>query len=119
VSALIDDPDEEVACAAVRALVWLTPRRGGCGPDPYEAAPPSPAPATPFEHVTMRRTAERVRAVLTELPGAQRQVLEMAYYRGLSQRDIAADLDTPLGTVKSRSRRALMMLGRALEDLTG
>jgi RNA polymerase sigma-70 factor, ECF subfamily len=46
-------------------------------------------------------------------------VLELAYYKGLSQAEIAADLDTPLGTVKSRSRRALMALKRALEDLTG
>jgi RNA polymerase sigma-70 factor (ECF subfamily) len=42
----------------------------------------------------------------------------MAYFRGLSQREIAADLDTPLGTVKSRSRRALLTLAPALEDLT-
>lgn len=62
----------------------------------------------------MRRTAERVRAVLAELPGTQRQVLELAYYDGLSQREIAADLGTPLGTVKSLSRRALMALERAL-----
>jgi hypothetical protein len=38
----------------------------------------------------------------------------MAYYDGLSQREIAADLGTPLGTVKSLSRRALMKLERAL-----
>lgn len=69
---------------------------------------------TPFEHVSMRRTTERVRALLAELPPAQRRVLEMAYYEGLSQREIAADLGTPLGTVKSLSRRALQKLERAL-----
>jgi RNA polymerase sigma-70 factor, ECF subfamily len=84
----------------------------------HDATPPAPTATMPCEHVGMRRTAERVRAVLAELPGAQREVLELAYYKGFSQREIAADLDTPLGTVKSRSRRALMALGHALEDLT-
>jgi len=84
----------------------------------HEAAPPTPESTTPCEHVGMRRTAERVRAVLAGLPGAQREVLELAYYKGFSQREIAADLDTPLGTVKSRSRRALLALGQALEDIT-
>jgi len=84
----------------------------------HEAAPPRPESTTPCEHVGMRRTAERVRAVLAGLPGAQREVLELAYYKGFSQREIAADLDTPLGTVKSRSRRALLALGQALEDIT-
>jgi RNA polymerase sigma-70 factor (ECF subfamily) len=82
----------------------------------HEAAPATPAPRTPFEHVSMRRSVERVRALLAELPGTQRQVLEMAYYDGLSQREIAADLGTPLGTVKSLSRRALQKLERALRS---
>jgi RNA polymerase sigma-70 factor (ECF subfamily) len=76
----------------------------------HAAGPMSPSPRTPFEQVSMRRAAERVRALLGELPSAQRRVLEMAYYEGLSQREIAVDLGTPLGTVKSLSRRALMTL---------
>ena len=84
----------------------------------HEAAAPTPAPTPPCEHVAMRRTVQRVRAALAELPWVQRQIVELAYYRGFSQREIAADLDTPLGTVKSRSRRALLTLGRALQDLT-
>jgi RNA polymerase sigma-70 factor (ECF subfamily) len=85
----------------------------------HEATPPAPAPFTPLERVSMQQCSERVRAALGALPDAERQVLELAYYKGLSQAEIAADLDTPLGTVKSRSRRALMALKEALGDLTG
>jgi RNA polymerase sigma-70 factor (ECF subfamily) len=85
----------------------------------HEAMPPAPSPPTPFERVSMQHCAERVRGALADLPEAERQVLELAYFKGLSQAEIAADLDTPLGTVKSRSRRALMTLKRALQDLTG
>jgi RNA polymerase sigma-70 factor, ECF subfamily len=83
----------------------------------HEAASFGDVPRMPYEGVSMRRTAERVREALAGLPEAQREVLEMAYYRGLSQPEIAAELDAPLGTVKSWSRRALLELGSALEDL--
>jgi RNA polymerase sigma-70 factor (ECF subfamily) len=83
----------------------------------HEAAAPATVAGPPCEDVSTRRAAERVRAVLAALPEMQRQVLEMAYYRGLSQTEIAAELDTPLGTVKSRLRRALIALSEALEDL--
>lgn len=79
----------------------------------HEEATTTAAPS-PFECVATRRAALRVRAVLTDLPPTERQVLELAYYEGLSQREIAADLDTPLGTVKTVSRRGLAALGRAL-----
>ena len=85
----------------------------------HDATPPAPAPTTPFELLSLEQCAARVRGALADLPEAERQVLELAYYKSLSQAEIAADLDTPLGTVKSRSRRALMTLKRALEDLTG
>jgi RNA polymerase sigma-70 factor (ECF subfamily) len=81
----------------------------------WHEATPTTAPRTPLEDVSVRRAAELVRAVLSELPSAQRQVLELAYYEGLSQSEIATDLATPLGTVKTLSRRALLTLGRALE----
>jgi RNA polymerase sigma-70 factor (ECF subfamily) len=81
----------------------------------HDATPRAPAPLTPFENVASRRTVERVRAQLERLPCVQRRVLELAYFEGLSQREIASDLHAPLGTVKSLSRRALARLGRGLE----
>jgi RNA polymerase sigma-70 factor, ECF subfamily len=80
----------------------------------HDATPPESVPRTPLEQMSMRRAAARVRELLAQLPDAQRQVLEMAYYGGLSQSEIAAGLATPLGTVKSLSRRALVTLGDAL-----
>jgi RNA polymerase sigma-70 factor, ECF subfamily len=92
-------------------------RRSACFLETWRDAPPAaPAPAMPWEQVSMRRTAERVRAALAALPRVQRQVLEMAYDRGLTQREIARELGAPLGSVKSWSRRALLALGQTLED---
>lgn len=59
---------------------------------------------------------ERVRAALSELPEEQRQVIEMAYFEGLSQSDIARDRDIPLGTVKGRMRLGLKKLAESLRD---
>ena len=54
-----------------------------------------------------RLDAARVRALLTELPSAQREVLELGYFRGMSFAEIADQLGLPLGTVKSRVHAAL------------
>lgn len=73
-------------------------------------------PTTPFEQATLKERSQRVREALTELPDVQRQVLEMAYYQGLSQAEIAKSLDTPLGTVKTRARQGLLKLKQLLND---
>jgi RNA polymerase sigma-70 factor (ECF subfamily) len=75
------------------------------------------APFMPLERISMVQCTERVRAALAALPENHRRVLEMAYYRGLTQSEIAADLDASLGTVKSWARRGLLSLRDALEDL--
>ncbi len=48
-----------------------------------------------------------------DLPAAQQRVVELAYYQGMSQSEIAAELGWPLGTVKTRMRAALQALRRA------
>jgi RNA polymerase sigma-70 factor, ECF subfamily len=55
-------------------------------------------------------TSHEVRGVLDELPTEQRRVIELAYFGGFTQTEIASILDTPLGTVKGRMRLALEKL---------
>ena len=85
--------------------------------DFHRASVPTSDPFTPLERLSMVECTERVRAALAELPENHRRVLEMAYYRGLTQSEIAADLDASLGTVKSWARRGLLGLKHALGDL--
>ncbi len=71
---------------------------------------------SPFEQASLGERQERVRHGLAQLSEDQRQVLEMAYYRGLSQSEIAQQLGLPLGTIKTRSRLGLLKLRQTLED---
>jgi RNA polymerase sigma-70 factor (ECF subfamily) len=58
-----------------------------------------------------------VRDALTALPTAQRQTIELAYYDGLTQAEIAQKMEAPLGTVKTRMRDALERLRHRLRPL--
>ena len=55
-----------------------------------------------------------MRAALSSLPTEQREVIELAYFDGLAQSEIAARTGQPLGTVKTRVRLAMQKLGTAL-----
>jgi RNA polymerase sigma-70 factor (ECF subfamily) len=70
----------------------------------------------PSEEAEASWTAWRVHRALEVLPEHERPVIELAYWRGLSQSEIAARLQIPLGTVKTRTRSALARLADALED---
>ncbi|HEY4562295.1 MAG TPA: sigma-70 family RNA polymerase sigma factor [Thermoanaerobaculia bacterium] len=68
------------------------------------------------ENVFLQERRERVRGEMAKLPGEQRQVLEMAFYEGLSQSEIAARAGLPLGTVKTRTLLAMKKLRSALRE---
>ena len=64
----------------------------------------------PFALLQGRRTRERIRELMTTLPPDQVQILAKVYMEGKSHAEAAAELDLPLGTVKSRVRLAIQKL---------
>lgn len=71
---------------------------------------------SPFETASLNQRSEQVKSAIAQLSPSQRQVLEMAYFDGLSQSEIAKKLETPLGTVKSWSRQGLLNLRKNLQN---
>jgi RNA polymerase sigma-70 factor, ECF subfamily len=65
---------------------------------------------------SLAQRATRVRTALAELPAAQREVIELAFFEGLTHTEIAERLEQPLGTTKSRIRLALQRLRSALDE---
>ena len=75
----------------------------------------TPAP-TPVEQAVADERQQQVRQALTQLSEQQRQVIELAYDVGLSQSEIAQQLNKPLGSVKSWTRQGLLKLKQLLRD---
>jgi RNA polymerase sigma-70 factor, ECF subfamily len=76
-------------------------------------------PNFPAEHIVQVERSHEVQTALSQLPESEQQVLKLAYYEGLSQSEIASQLELSLGTVKSRARRGLIKLRQMLEDFVG
>ncbi len=78
-----------------------------------DVADPGPDPA---EQAWYSVRLDIMRVALTQLPAPQREVIELAYFSGLTQVEIAARLAEPLGTIKTRTRLGLQKLKVILEE---
>jgi len=107
-----------VMLARTRAIDRLRARNAR--PDQTHGAEPGPAaPLTapgrdPEQVAVSEEDGRKVRQALTSLPPEQRSLVEMAYYEGLTQSEIAERTGVPLGTVKTRVRAAMATLRSAL-----
>jgi RNA polymerase sigma-70 factor (ECF subfamily) len=130
-----EDAVQETFTSIWRAARSYRPERGPGAPWLYAVArnaiidrsrarnePPTEAPEEaspdpgPPERAEAGWTAWRIHRALEELSPNERSVVELAYWSGLSQSEIAEYLGIPLGTVKTRTRAALARLADELEE---
>src|SRR6476661_3980718 len=93
----------------------IVDRRRALGPIPAEPVDEASSDAGPDERAESSWTAWRIHRALAELPDQERKLIELAYWGGLSQSEIADFVGIPLGTVKTRTRSALSRLADVLE----
>jgi len=84
---------------------------------PADELPETVAVNMDLEHgAARRRVVEKIRAILQNVPQAQRSALEMAFFEGMTHSEIAEKTGEPLGTVKTRIRTALITLRKAFAE---
>src|ERR671930_384117 len=129
-----EDAVQETFAAIWRSARTYKPDRGAGAPWLYAVArnaivdrsrgrkePPGEGPDAPTdepgpdERAELSYVAWRVHRALEELPQNERDVIELAYYGGLSQSEVSDFLGIPLGKVKTRTRAALGRLAGLLE----
>jgi RNA polymerase sigma-70 factor (ECF subfamily) len=99
---------------ARNAIVDRTRARSEMPMEPPDEPSSEPSPS---ERAERSWVAWRVHTALQELPEHERSLLELAYWSGLSQSEIAEFLNIPLGTVKTRTRSALARLADVLGEV--
>jgi RNA polymerase sigma factor (sigma-70 family) len=93
-----------------RRAVDLVRREDRRRAEPLEGEPEPPAPDSVEEQATLRFQRRVVQEALRRLPPEQREALELGYYGGLTQSQLAEQLGQPLGTIKSRMFAGLTRL---------
>jgi RNA polymerase sigma-70 factor (ECF subfamily) len=71
------------------------------------------------EEILLSDTRDLIRNVIAGLPPAQQEAIDLAFFRGMSQREIASKTNTPLGTVKTRLELGLKKIYDGLKELKG
>jgi len=69
------------------------------------------------EEILLSDTRSLIRKVIAGLPPPQQQAIDLAFFKGMSQREIAAKTNTPLGTVKTRLELGLKKIYDGLKEL--
>lgn len=102
-----------------RAIDLLRKRSARSAPTPIEEMAERLSVPSAWPEVEATLLRERVRAAIGALPAEQRQAIELAYFDGLSHREIAERTGDPIGTVKGRLRLGLRKLSTMLAEPGG
>ena len=107
-------PDRDLARHRAVDLLRSELRRVARQERHYRLTPAEP-PGTASDEVMAAETASVVRAAVQLLPDGQRRVVELAYFEGLTCREVASAMGIPEGTAKSRLRLAMAKLETVLD----